>query len=572
MRRLALLLWLLPAAAFGQPSASLLKASAAATPERVAPGGGFTLTVTATLQPRYHVNAHVPSEDYLIATELKPVDSPGITLSNLQYPAAEKKKFSFSDKPLAVYEGSFRITAQGAVAKTAALGERQITGTLAFQACNDSQCFTPASVPFRATLTIAVGAAAGSTAGPSEPGKPENSFGGMIGGKGLLATLVFLFLGGLALNLTPCVYPVIPITIGFFGGQAGEGSGRPIGLAVLYVLGMALTYSTLGVLAALSGKLFGSALQSPWVLGGISLVLVGLALSMFGLYDIQPPRFLMNRAGAKTGAGGAFAMGLLVGIVAAPCLGPFVLGLLTYVAARHDPVVGFIDFFVLSLGLGLPYLFLAAFSGALANLPRAGVWMVEVKKIFGFVLLGMAAYFGRILLPEPFRSWLLPAVLVVGGIWILFRAFAPKVPGLARAVTGVAGFLLLSAAAFFVPRREAKAESLAFARYDAASVASAGKPAMIDFSADWCIPCHELEDQTFADARVRKALSGRALFKADLTKQNSPESLALAQKFGILGMPTIVFLDAGGNEIPDSRLVGFEGPEEFLQRLAKLKS
>src|SRR5439155_4641115 len=132
--------------------------------------------------------------------------------------------------------------------------------------------------------------------------------------RGWAAGFLILFVGGLALNLTPCVYPIIPITIGFFGGQSRGKTGRPVGLAAAYVLGMALTYSTLGVLAALSGKLFGSALQSPWILGGISAVLIALSLSMFGLYDIQPPRFVMDRAGAKTGVGGALGMGLLVGI------------------------------------------------------------------------------------------------------------------------------------------------------------------------------------------------------------------------------------------------------------------
>jgi thiol:disulfide interchange protein DsbD len=230
-------------------------------------------------------------------------------------------------------------------------------------------------------------------------------------------------------------------------------------------------------------------------------------------------------------------------------------------------------FFVLSLGLGLPYLFLALSSGAISRLPRAGVWMVEIKKIFGFVLLGMAAYFARILAPEPVKSWMLPGVLAVGGFYVLTRAFAAKSPGLARVVNGAAGLLFLAAAVFFSPRPNAEGAKAGprFAAYDAATVAAAGKPAMIDFSADWCIPCHELDDQTFADPRVRKALSGLALYKADMTRQNSPEAQALAKKFQILGMPTIVFLDAKGNEIPGSRLVGFEGPDQFLKRLARLK-
>jgi thiol:disulfide interchange protein DsbD len=263
-------------------------------------------------------------------------------------------------------------------------------------------------------------------------------------------------------------------------------------------------------------------------------------------------------------------MGLLVGIVAAPCLGPFVLGLLTFVASRRDPVLGFAMFFVLSLGLGLPYLILASFSGALTKLPRAGAWMVEIKKVFGFVLLAMAAYFAKFLVPEPARRWLMPAVLAAGCAVVLRAALRSKAPAMARAVVGVSAILFFAAAGYFArPKGE---PSLAFAAYDESRIAAAARPSMIDFSADWCAPCHELEDQTFADPRVREALSGRALFKADMTRQDSPETIALSTKYNVQGMPTVIFLDPSGREIPGSRLVGFEPPERFLQRLSKLSS
>ena len=205
-------------------------------------------------------------------------------------------------------------------------------------------------------------------------------------------------------------------------------------------------YSALGVAAALSGRLFGSALQSPWVLGGVAAVLVALALSMFGLYDLRMPSALMQKAGARSGAAGAYAMGLLVGVVAAPCVGPFVLGLLAFVAARQQAGLGFLFFFVLSLGLGLPYLFLGAFSGSLARLPRAGMWMESVKKVFGWVLLAMAAYFLRPIVPAPAGAWLLPAVLAGGAVAIALRS------GWKPAVRAAVGWFLC-AAAFFVPAR-----------------------------------------------------------------------------------------------------------------------
>jgi len=567
----AALLCLLPAAGFAQRPASLMKVAASASPAAVAPGGTFTLKIEADLAAGWHVNAHKPSEDYLIPTEAKIGDAAGLAFSPFSYPPAQTIKFSFSEKPLAVYAGRFTVTATGTVPKAAAAGAHAVTGTLGFQPCNDQQCLAPASVPFRAEVSVAAGSAAATAEPPGDSGAAAGGeFAAMLSRRGWLVGFAVLFLGGLALNLTPCVYPIIPITIGFFGGQSRGKTGRPVGLAATYVLGMALTYSTLGVVAALSGKLFGSALQSPWVLGGVAAVLVALSLSMFGFYDINPPRFVMDRAGAKKGFGGAFGMGLLVGIVAAPCLGPFVLGLLTFVAARRDPVLGFVMFFVLSIGLGLPYLFLASFSGAITKLPRAGAWMVEIKKVFGFVLLAMAAYFGKFLVPEAARLWIVPAVLVVGAVYLLFSALRSKAPPMARAAVSGAAIVFLGAAGWFA--RPTGGQPLPFAPYDAAKIALAARPAMIDFSADWCAPCHELEDETFADPRVRKALEGTALFKADMTRQDSPEAIALSTKFDVQGMPTVIFLDTQGREVPGTRLVGFESPERFLQRLSKASS
>ena len=371
--------------------------------------------------------------------------------------------------------------------------------------------------------------------------------------------LLSIFLGGLALNLTPCVYPVIPLTVGFFSREARGSTSRAFGLSALYVLGMATTYSALGVAAALSGKLFGSLLQNPFVLSAIAGVLVLMALSMFGYWEIRMPTALMNRAGARSGVAGAFGMGLFVGVVAAPCVGGFIVGLLAFVAARQDPGLGLLMFFVLSLGLGLPYLFLGAFSGSLSRLPRAGAWMESVKKVFGWILLAMAAYFLRSVLPRPLGHWLLPVVLGIALVAVLVRGYGLRWP--LRA--GVAA-LFLAIAIFFVPRTLS-----GWQPYPAGAAASTGRPAVIDFSADWCLPCLELEKRTFSDARVRKALSGYDLFKADMTRLGSPESVALAQKFGILGVPTVIFLDATGQERSDLRLVGFEDADAFLKRIQR---
>jgi thioredoxin:protein disulfide reductase len=390
----------------------------------------------------------------------------------------------------------------------------------------------------------------------------SEDFGDLLKRRGLFAVLLLLFGWGLALNLTPCVYPVIPLTVSFFGGQSKGQSGRTFLLAGVYVLGMATTYSSLGVAAALSGRLFGVALQSPWVLGGVALVLVGLALSMFGFYDLRMPTSLMQKAGARQGLAGAYAMGLLVGVVAAPCVGPVVLGLLAFVAATQDAALGFLFFFVLSLGLGLPFLFLAAFSGRIAALPRAGAWMEGVKKIFGWILLAMAAYFLRTAVPGAVGTWLLPATLVVGALALLLVHGALKL-----GVRVPVAILFLAAAAFFAPIGQAGNEGPAWGRFDAATIGSAARPAIVDFSASWCLPCIELDKKTFSDPRVREALEKRGLYKADMTKAAAPETVALAEKYAILGVPTVIFLDAAGQERKDLRLVGFEEPDKFLKRL-----
>jgi len=231
----------------------------------------------------------------------------------------------------------------------------------------------------------------------------ESKAPGPLYGWAMILTLLGIFTGGMALNLTPCVYPMIPITVSYFGGQVakgGGGRGRLVMHGLCYMLGLALTNSLLGVVASLTGGLMGAMLQNPIVLLVVAGVLVFFATSLFGLWEMRLPSGLTQAAAKSyTGYLGTLFMGATLGVVAAPCIGPFVLGLLTWVAGMGSPWLGFVVFFTLSLGLGLPLFVLAMFSGQLEKLPRSGGWMVWVRKLMGWVLIGMAAHFIRPILP-----------------------------------------------------------------------------------------------------------------------------------------------------------------------------
>lgn len=391
-----------------------------------------------------------------------------------------------------------------------------------------------------------------------------------FGGKSLPLLLGIVFVSGLALNLTPCVYPLIPITLGFFGRQSGGKGSRTFGLAVAYVLGMSVTYSALGVFAALSGSLFGVWLQKPAVIVAIAAVILALALSMFGLFEIQVPHFISDRTGSRGGILGAASMGLFVGFVAAPCIGPFVLSLLTYVAAKGSAPLGFLLFFTLAMGLGLPYLVLGTAAGALRKLPRSGDWMVSVRRLFGFVLVALAVYFLRPLLPPRMADPAIALPLAAGAIYFLFFERAGAGAVWFKALKGAFVVVLLASAALFAIPRPAAEVEIRFAPYSESALREAsasGKPVMIDFFATWCLPCKELDQKTFTDPRVVEAAKGWVCLKADMTKA-SEENRSLADRWGVKGMPTIVFLGQDGKERP-GRVIGFEEPKHFLPRLAR---
>ena len=255
-------------------------------------------------------------------------------------------------------------------------------------------------------------------------------------GWAMIWTLLGIFVGGMALNLTPCIYPLIPITISYFGGQSKRSQRKLAIHALCYIGGLSTTNSILGVVAAMTGGLLGALLQNPLVLTFVALVLVFFATSLFGLWELRMP-YALTQAASKSYAGymGSTFMGLTLGVVASACIGPFILGLLTWVASMGNPLIGFIVFFVLSLGLGLPLFFLALFSGQLENLPRSGEWVVWVRKLLGWVLVGMAAYFIRPVLPKTAAIFTLAAVALLNDFRMMKGHFIQLSTG--RAPVGI---------------------------------------------------------------------------------------------------------------------------------------
>ncbi|WP_337866125.1 cytochrome c biogenesis protein CcdA [Ignavibacterium sp.] len=568
---------------FGQPT-EIVKIKSFSSFDKVYTGSEFKLAVKINVQDTWHINSNKPKEDFLVPTELILSEINGFSIVNTVYPEAKEYKFSFSETPLAVWEGEFFIGAFVKVTDKVQPGKYRLVFNLDYQACNNQSCLAPTSVSDTIEIEIAdksvpvnqinqeIFEKINLTETPQAVSSDENDdpISSTLEKSGLLVGLLFVFLGGLALNLTPCVYPLIPITIGYFGGQSEGRTSRLTLMGLLFMLGMAVTYSVVGVVTSLTGAVFGALLQNPIVILIIAAIFVVLSLSMFGVYEFKlPDSWVAKAGGAKSGYYGAFFMGLTMGIVAAPCIGPFVLGLVTYVAAKGDPLFGFLMFFVLALGLGLPYLFLAIFSGKIKNLPRAGLWMDAVKHIFGFILLAMALYFLLPLLPKEISGYVLPVFGIIAALYILLFDKAAK---------GVKGFTIFKVVFSLIVIAisvwsliPSDKQSIDWQPYsDSALVSFEGKKgAIIDFYADWCIPCKELDALTFSDPKVIDESKNFITLKADMTKSLAPEVSALREKYKIVGVPTVLILNSTGEEA--KRITGFVNAEEFLKLMQSVQ-
>ncbi len=556
----------------------LIKIKSYSSLDRVVIGSEHLIAVEVQIADTWHINSDSPNDDFLVPTNLSVTGTDKIELIKVAYPHAKEYKFDFSESPVLVWEGKFFIPVKIKFFENMQLGIIPLVINLEYQACNNITCLAPNSVQDTIYLEFVdkqtpinqinheIFEKLDLSSFSSNISNDDESLASKLEKSGLILSLFLVFIGGLALNLTPCVYPLIPITIGYFGGQSEGKTSRLFLMGLLFVLGMAVTYSIVGVVTSLTGAVFGALLQNPIVILIIVSIFIALSLSMFGVYEFKLPDSIVSKASAaKTGLYGSFFMGLTMGIVAAPCIGPFVLGLVTYVATKGDPLYGFLMFFVLALGLGFPYLLLAIFSGKIKSLPRAGLWMEAIKHIFGIILVGMAIYFALPLIPKSVSGYVLPIFGIISAIYLLyFDKAANSVKGF-RIFKYIFSIIVILVSVYsLIPSKKKSIEWEAYSESKLMDI-SGKKGVIIDFYADWCIPCKELDAYTFSDPNVIALSKDFVNLKADMTKSVSPEVESLRGKYNIIGVPTVLILNSELQEI--HRITGFVNANEFANYL-----
>ena len=589
---LCLGLWLVAGSAGAEPFAFRL------SPPAPQPDGQALATLTFSVAP-----------DHLLYADRTTVSFSGEG-GTARFPVPQEKPDPFEGNLVKVYgPGAHDVTVILPDSANMATAAELI---MQYQGCSSQTCFMPESKRFPlgpgAIAQPMIGSAPVSASPVASPKGGSDAGSGMTGvntpaGKidlarnmreqGLLWTLVLAFLGGLLVSFTPCVYPMIPITLSIIGGRReNTGIKRGFILSVVYVAGLSLTYALLGLIVASFGAQVRGFLHGPVFQGVIAGIFFLLALSMFDVFMLQIPAFLRRGlADVKTtGLGGIFFMGMISGLMASPCIAAPLAGILAFIAASGDALTGFLLLSSFAWGMGILLIVVGTFSGSLNALPKAGEWMERVKEFYGFLLLGAALYFVQPLLDTAVVNLL--TGLLLGALAAFLGLFTPlaETAGLGAktlkawgviAVT-VAGAFALTAAAEWgglgLPP-QVRGGSSAYASGEALTwlsdptaalrrAAAENQPIFIDFRADWCVICRRLEEQVFPQPQVASLLRRMVLLKIDATDP-SPEVAALLKQWGVVGLPTLIVLDSQGQERADLRVIGDITPENLVKNLQK---
>ncbi len=539
------------------------------------------------------------------------VEGDNITTDALVLSEAESKFDPIFNKQLYVYHYAAQVTLPYTYNTS---NDSEATFKVKYQGCSEISgiCYPPQTKKFVVKLPI-IGAAyaAGSESAASDAGantggaisEQDQIADALKSDKSIWITLALFFGLGLLLAFTPCVFPMIPILSGIIIGQ-GENitTRKALTLSVVYVLAMALTYTIVGVLVGLSGENIQAMFQNVWVISVFALVFVGLSLSMFGFYELQMPASIQSKlteiSNSQEGGNliGVAIMGFLSALIVGPCVTAPLIGALIYIADTGDAALGGMALFSLSMGMGAPLILIGASAGKI--LPRAGAWMDAIKAVFGVLLLALAIWLLERVSPAWFTMSLWGALLIVSSIYMgAIDGLPAGSSGWRKLWKGLGLILLLYGIAIIIGvtsgnrnlfqplqglgggggtavQQQAKLPFQSIKGLDGfntALAAAKGNTVMLDFYADWCVSCKEMEAFTFSDAGVQQTLSNTVLLKADVTP-NDEQDKALYKHFGIFGPPAIMFFDENGNELRDYRVVGFVPADKFNQHVKQALS
>ncbi len=523
------------------------------------------------------------ADGYYMYRERFKFTATGATLGEPQFPVCKVKYDETFMKDVETYRKSVTIIIP-------LRADGMFTLAASSQGCADAGlCYAPQDASARLVGAIGSGgAAAGLPSAPAAtPPSDLGSVATLLGGGKLLLIVPAFVLLGLGLSFTPCVLPMVPILASIIVGEgANTRRSRGFVLALTYSMGMAIVYTSLGVAAGLIGEGLSASLQNPVMLGVIALMMVAMSLSMFGYYDLQLPSSLQNKlvnaSGRHSGGKllGVFMMGAISALIVGPCVAAPLAGALTFISQTRDAWIGGAALFALAVGMSIPLLLVGLSAGSL--LPRAGAWMDSVKKFFGVLMLGMAIWLISPVLPPPVQmaAW---SVLLLGYAFFLFRGKRRWPAMVTGAIFALLGALQLTGVAtggqdVLAPLAHLSGkphDGLVFqrvktvAQLDAALAANGGKTVMLDFYADWCVSCKEMEKLTFVDPGVKALLANSVLLQVDVTA-NDADDKAMLKRFGLFGPPGIILFDGKGEEIADSRVIGYQNAEKFRASLSKL--